>query len=59
MTATDEKGSVETLTDAINGDDKELDDEIPGASFALVGLTYPIILVVVLLGLAILYWITK
>ena len=59
MAVENEKGLVENLTDAIVDDDKELDKEVPGASFAVVGLTYPFILAVVLFGLAIFYWIRQ
>jgi hypothetical protein len=58
MAVKDEAGLVEKVTDAIVDKDnaRELDQKAPGSAFAIVGLTYPFILAVVLLALAAFLW---
>jgi len=50
------KGQIETLKDAIVDDDKKLGEEVPGAPFALVGLSYIVILGIALAGMGLILW---
>jgi hypothetical protein len=52
----DEKGTIESLTDAVVNKDKKLGEEVPGAPFAVVGLTYLVILAIVLSGISLFIW---
>jgi hypothetical protein len=56
MAIEEEKGVVETVTDAFSGSGKKLDKKLPGSVFAIVGLMYPFLLAVVLLSLALFLW---
>ncbi|MDA8744306.1 hypothetical protein N9N28_06730 [Rubripirellula amarantea] len=53
-----DKGQIETLKDAVIDEDKKLGEEVPGAPFAVVGLTYPVVLAIVLMAFALFYWLT-
>lgn len=48
----DQQTLTEQISDSIQSKDVPLSKKAPGAPFALVGLTYPLILVVVLLAIA-------
>jgi len=52
----DDKGQLETLKDAIVDEDKKLGEEVPGAPFALVGLSYLVILAIALAGIGLYLW---
>ncbi|TWU46632.1 hypothetical protein [Rubripirellula reticaptiva] len=52
----EEKGQLETLKDAIVDEEKRLGEEVPGAPFAVVGLSYIVILAIVLAGIGLFFW---
>lgn len=49
-------GLVESLKDAIVDEDKELNEEVPGSPYLLVGLGYFLILLIVFIGFGLFYW---
>jgi hypothetical protein len=55
MAVKEEKGPIDAMNDAIHKGDKEFDKEVPGSLFAVVGLMYPFILVIVLFAIAIFF----
>jgi hypothetical protein len=56
MAVKEEKGPIETVTDAIQKGDTAFDKAVPGSVFAVVGLVYPLILIITLFAIAALFW---
>ncbi|MGB7347190.1 MAG: hypothetical protein WBD20_23410 [Pirellulaceae bacterium] len=52
----EEKSQIDTLKDAIVDENKKLGEEVPGAPFALVGLSYIVILGIALAGMGLFFW---
>ena len=54
-----EKSVKESVDDSIHSRDQPLGKKAPGAPFAVVGLTYPLILIAILLIAAVYYFMTR
>ena len=52
----DEKSVVDNVKEVLDDNETPLGEKAPGAPFAIVGLTYPILLIVGLLGVAVILW---